>query len=142
MEEAEKKVFLEKCNATAKGTMVEYLDIQYIDAGENFITAKMPISEKVLQYDKVLHGGASAALAETVGSLAAIALYGKEDHIVRGIEVSANHVKSVSQGNVYAKAICLHPGRTLQVWDIKITDDQNRLISICKLTTITLKKEK
>lgn len=139
----DKKELLEKCNAASKGTMIEFLGIEYIDAGDNFITARMPITEKVYQYDSVLHGGASAALAETVGSLVAHVLYcNNKTQFVRGIEISANHVRSVDSGYVYAKAVCLHPGRTLQVWDIKITDDDNRLISICKHTTIILDKKK
>ena len=143
MSKINKEEILNKCNEASENTLIKHLDIEYIDIGENFMTAKMPVTSKVHQYDGVLHGGVSAALAETIGSMAAHILYcNNETQFVRGIEISANHVRAVASGYVYAKAVCLHPGRTLQVWDIKITDDDNRLISICKHTTIILDKKK
>jgi uncharacterized protein (TIGR00369 family) len=88
----------------------------------------------------VLHGGATAALAETVGSFAAHIFLDTDTYFVRGIDLSAQHVKSVKEGFVYAKAKCIHSGRTTQVFDIKVTNDNNDLVSLCKLTTITLPK--
>jgi uncharacterized protein (TIGR00369 family) len=90
----------------------------------------------------VLHGGATVALAETVGSMASFIFLNTDDYYVRGIEISANHLKSVSEGFVYAKAAYLHKGRTTQLWNIRITDEAENLISIVKLTTITLPKKK
>lgn len=136
----DKNQILERCNALCKGTLMEVLGISFIDVTENTLIAKMPITQSVIQPEGVLHGGASAALAETVGSMAAIVLVATETEIVRGIDVTMNHIRGVKEGNVYATATCLHKGRTLQHWDIKITDDQNRLISYGKHTTILIIK--
>lgn len=117
---------------------METLDITYIDVGENFLLAKMPVSPKVHQPDGVLHGGASVALAESVGSAASYIFLDGQKFFVRGIEIAANHVRSIKEGFVYAKASILHKGRTTQLWEIKITDEEGHLISNCKLTTIAL----
>ncbi|SHJ04873.1 uncharacterized domain 1-containing protein [Arenibacter nanhaiticus] len=140
MKEYKEKI-LKICNDTSKGTLMETLGIVYTDVGENFLVAKMPVSSKVHQPEGVLHGGASVALAESVGSMAAHIFMNTKELSVRGIEVSANHVKSIREGDVYAKATIVHKGRTTQIWDIKITDTQNNLISVCKLTTIALQKK-
>lgn len=120
---------------------METLEIEYIDVGENFLVAKMPVSPKVHQPDGVLHGGATAALAESVGSAASYVFLDGKKFFVRGIEISANHVKSIKEGEVFARATLLHNGRTTQLWDIRITDKDNQLISLCKLTTIALPRE-
>lgn len=120
--------------------MMENLEIEYVDVGENYLVAKMPVNAKVHQPDGVLHGGASVALAESVGSMASYIFLDAEKFFVRGIEISANHVKSIRDGEVFAKAILIHKGRTTQFWEIKITDAQENLISSCKLTTISLPK--
>ena len=136
-----KEKILRICNENSKNTLMETLDITYIDLGENFLTGKMPVSPKVHQPDGVLHGGAMVALAESIGSAASYILLNTTDVYVRGIEISANHIKSVRDGFVFAKAILVHKGRTTQLWDIKITDGLNNLISVCKLTTISLPKK-
>jgi uncharacterized protein (TIGR00369 family) len=120
---------------------METLEIEYVDVGEDFLTAKMPINSRVHQPDGVLHGGATVALAESVGSAAAFVFLNAAQVMVRGIEISANHVKSAKDGYVYAKAILLHHGKTIQLWHIPVTNEAGQLISDCKLTTITLKKE-
>jgi uncharacterized protein (TIGR00369 family) len=117
---------------------METLEISYVDVGEDFLTAKMPVGPKVHQPDGVLHGGAMVALAESVGSAASFLFLDAKNYKVRGIEIAANHVKSIASGFVYAKATVLHKGRTTQLWDIKITDDAGQLISVNKLTTIAL----
>jgi|TARA_E500000318_G_scaffold98804_1_gene100417 uncharacterized protein (TIGR00369 family) len=117
---------------------METLDITYIDVGENFLLAKMPVTPKVHQPDGVLHGGASVALAESVGSAASFIFLDAKEFVVRGIEIAANHVRSIKEGFVYARASILHKGRTTQLWEIKITDEEGNLISNCKLTTIAL----
>ncbi len=131
---------LERCNAITKNTLMETLSIEYTEIGKNYLVAKMPVNSKVYQPDGVLHGGAMVALAESVGSAAAIVFLDPSRFNIRGIEISANHVKSVKSGFVYATAKPLHLGKTTQVWDIKITDDNNRLISAVKLTTLALPK--
>jgi uncharacterized protein (TIGR00369 family) len=120
---------------------METLDITYIDVGENFLLARMPVTPKVHQPDGVLHGGASVALAESVGSAASYIFLNAKEFFVRGIEISANHVKSIKEGFVYARASILHKGKTTQLWEIKITDEDGKLISNCKLTTIALPRK-
>lgn len=135
-----KEQILEVCNSICKNTLMETLDIQYIDVGENYLTAKMPVNSRVYQPDGVLHGGATVALAESVGSAASYIFLDGKEFTIRGIEISANHLKSIKEGFVYAKAFLLHKGRTLQLWDIEVTDENNQLISKCKLSTIALRK--
>ena len=125
-----------------KNTLMETLDIEVSEVGDDYLIAKMPVTPKVHQPDGVLHGGATVALAETVGSMASFVFLNTDDYYVRGIEISANHIKSISEGFVYAKATYLHRGRTTQLWNIRITDEAENLISIVKLTTITLPKKK
>ena len=132
---------LSVCNQICKDTLMETLDITYIDVGENFLLAKMPVTPKVHQPDGVLHGGASVALAESVGSAASYIFLDGQKFFVRGIEIAANHVRSIKEGFVYAKASMLHKGRTTQLWEIKITDEEGNLISNCKLTTIALPRK-
>tara|TARA_B100000959_G_C14803529_1_gene550721 strand:- start:37 stop:456 length:420 start_codon:yes stop_codon:yes gene_type:complete len=133
----DKKVMLEMCNNISKNTLNETLSIKFIDIGEDFVKAKMPVNKSVHQPDGILHGGATAALAETVGSTAAFVLLKRKDIIVRGIEISTNHLKSISEGEVIATAKPINLGRTIQLWDIKITNQKDELISISKLTTYT-----
>ncbi|MER3318097.1 PaaI family thioesterase [Flagellimonas lutimaris] len=136
-----KEKILSVCNQICKDTLMETLDITYIDVGENFLLAKMPVTPKVHQPDGVLHGGASVALAESVGSAASYIFLDGQKFFVRGIEIAANHVRSIKEGFVYAKASMLHKGRTTQLWEIKITDEEGNLISNCKLTTIALPRK-
>jgi len=133
----DKKAMLEMCNNISKNTLIETLGIQFIDIGKDFVKAKMPVNKSVYQPDGILHGGATAALAETVGSTAAFILLKRKDIIVRGIEISTNHLKSISKGEVIATAKPINLGRTIQLWDIKITNQKDELISISKLTTYT-----
>ena len=102
----------------------------------------MPVDSSVHQPDGVLHGGATVALAESVGSFASRIFLDDPEITVRGIEISANHLKSIRSGEVYARASKIHLGKTIQLWEIKITDQENNLISIAKLTTIAIKKNK
>ena len=128
---------IEMCNNISKNTLNETLSIKFIDIGEDFVKAKMPVNKSVHQPDGTLHGGATAALAETVGSTAAFVLLKRKNIIVRGIEISSNHLKSISEGEVIATAKPINLGRTIQLWDIKITNQKGELISISKLTTYT-----
>ncbi len=135
-----KEKILKICNETSKNTLMETLEIEYIDVGEDFLYARMPVTSRVHQPDGVLHGGAMVALAESVGSAASYIFLDGSKYYVRGIEISANHIKSIKEGFVFAKAILLHKGRTTQLWEIKITNEAGDLISLCKLTTIALPK--
>ena len=135
-----KEQLLAACNAICKNTLMETLEIEFIDLTEDVLTARMPVTSKVHQPDGVLHGGASVALAESLGSAAAIVFLGQENSTIRGLEISANHIKSISDGFVYAKATALHRGKTTQLWQIRIENEAAELISLVKLTTITFYK--
>ena len=127
-------------NSICKNTLMETLNIEFIDFGDDFVVAKMPVNYRVYQPDGVLHGGATVALAETTGSFAAHMFLDLSNVFVRGIEISANHLKSVKDGHIYAKASFIHKGRTTQLLQVKITDDSDNLISLCKLTTVAIPK--
>jgi len=133
--------FINYVNSVSKNTLMETLDIQFLEATPNKVVATMPVNSKVHQPDGVLHGGASVALAETVGSFASALSINRETHVVRGIEISANHLRSVQEGLVTATAIPLHKGRTTHLWEIRITDESDRLISLCKLSTMVLERK-
>jgi 1,4-dihydroxy-2-naphthoyl-CoA hydrolase len=138
-----KQEVLDRCNSRKKGTLMETLDITFVDVdfkGQT-ITAKMPVTKFVHQPDGVLHGGATAALIETVGSVAVFVFKQTENLLVRGIEISANHLKSIREGDIFATAKPVHLGRTTQHWEIKVTDKEGALISVGKLLTITLEKK-
>lgn len=137
-----KEDYMAKLNAVSKNTLMETLSIEIVDYGDDFLVARMPVTPRVHQPDGVLHGGATVALAESVGSFASHIFIDTENLFVRGLEITANHLKSISQGYVYAKATFLHKGRTTQLLDIRVTDDEDNLISICKLSTISLPKTK
>lgn len=136
-----KEKILKVCNDIRKNTLLETLEMEFTDVGENFLVARMPVNSKVHQPDGVLHGGATVALAESVGSAASYVFLDGAKFYVRGIEISANHVRSIKEGDIFAKAIILHKGKTTQLWEIKITDEEGQLISLCKLTTIALPRE-
>lgn len=136
-----KAEILERCNAVVPNTLMETLEITYVDVGKDFLVAQMPVTPKVHQPDGILHGGAMVALAESVGSAACFVFLDTQNFSIRGIEINANHVKSIKEGKVFAKASFIHKGRTTQVWQIEITNEMQELISICKLTTIALAKQ-
>ncbi|WP_203257059.1 PaaI family thioesterase [Hyunsoonleella ulvae] len=137
-----KEEILKRANDITKNTLMETLEIEMVDFGNDFVVGRMPVNKRVYQPDGVLHGGATVALAETTGSFAAEMLLNLKDYFVRGIEISANHVKSVKEGYVYATAKFIHKGRTTQLFEIKVTDGNDNLISLCKLTTISLPRKK
>jgi len=137
----DKKEILRLTNAICKNTLMETLEIVYTDVGEDFLTARMPVSPKVFQPDGVLHGGATAALAESVGSAAVFVLNKNPKALVRGIQITANHLKSVQSGFVYATARPINLAKTIQLWEIRIVNEDQELISLCKLTTYTRYKE-
>jgi uncharacterized protein (TIGR00369 family) len=140
--ENRKEEILRQCNAMSKNTLMETLEIEFVDFDDKSLTARMPVTSKVHQPDGVLHGGASVALAESVGSAGAFLFLNTENSVVRGIEISANHVKSVKEGYVDAVATIVHKGRTTQLWQIKILNSEKELVSLVKLTTITIPSQK
>lgn len=138
----DKKKILQYCNEISKNTLMQTLNIEYVDAGPDFLVATMPVNPSVHQPMGLLHGGASVALAESVGSAASLMLVNTEHSEVRGIEISANHLKAKRNGIVTATAKIIHKGSSIHLWEIRITDENNALISLCKLTTMVLPKRK
>lgn len=129
---------LVRLNSMNKNTLMETLEIEYTDIGEDFLVATMPVNKKVHQPMGLLHGGATVALAESVGS-AASHYFTRGDKVeIRGVEISASHVRSVKEGIVRATARMVHKGKTTHLWEIRIEDEQGSLISLCKLTCIVL----
>lgn len=132
---------LEKLNSINKNTLMETLNISYTEIGDDYLVASMPVDNRVHQPMGLLHGGATVALAESVGSAASLHFIDPSEGEVRGIEISANHVRSIREGMVKATARLVHKGRTTLLWEIRIEDENDRLISICKLTCIILTKK-
>ena len=137
----DKEKTLEICNAMVKGNLMETLDIEFVDVGADFLSARMPVTPKVHQIHGVLHGGATVALAETVGSAAVPVLSQDPNVSIVGIEISANHLKSVSSGYVTAIAKPLRMGKNIQLMEIRVTDEDESLISHCKLSTFSRPKK-
>lgn len=132
---------LDILNGYNKDTLMETLKIEFVAVGADFLTAKMPVNSKVHQPYGILHGGATAALAETVGSSASAFFLNDNSKIVKGIELSINHLKSKREGEVFATAKAIHQGRTTHLWEVKIVDEEDNLISLCKITNIVLDKK-
>jgi len=136
------KEILSKLNAMTENTLMETLEIHYIEVGEDYLVGTMPVNGRVHQPMGLLHGGATVALAESVGSTASLLFIDTKEFEVRGIEINANHLKSKREGIITATARIIHKGKITHLWEIKIEDEQNNLISICKLTNIILPKRK
>jgi uncharacterized protein (TIGR00369 family) len=125
---------LAEVNRRGRGTMVSHLDIEFVQVGDDFIVAKMPVDARTRQPYGVLHGGASVALAETVGSTAANYCIDREKEVCVGVEINANHLRSKREGVVIATGRPLHIGRRTQVWEVRMEDEEGRLISVSRLT--------
>jgi 1,4-dihydroxy-2-naphthoyl-CoA hydrolase len=128
------------CNQMSKNTLMETLQITYTAAGEGWLQATMPVNSRVHQPMGLLHGGAMVALAESVGSAASVSRINPKEQEVRGIEIAANHLKSVREGVVTATAKIIHQGKSLHLWEIRIENEKGELVSLCKLTNMILSK--
>jgi len=135
-----KKNTLEQIEAFQKNTMTDHLGIKITDYGNNYICGKMPVDHRTKQPYGLLHGGASAAFAETLGSIGAGMQIDYNNQSVVGIEINASHLKSIKKGWVYGRAQPLRVGKTIQVWDINITDKDDNLICASRLTLAVIKK--
>ena len=132
---------LEEINMMNKGTLMETLNIEFLTVEADLIRAKMPVDERTIQPFKILHGGASVALAETIGSVGSHIVLGRNSgKISRGAGINASHLRAVRKGYVIGEARPVHLGQTTHIWDIKITDEENRLVSIARLTNFILKE--
>ena len=126
---------------SSKNSLVDHLGIEMLQIGDDFIKARMPVDHRTVQpMTKVLHGGASVALAETLGSTGAFLCVDASKYYVAGLEINANHVRAVRDGWVTGVARPLHLGRTTQLWEIRITDQADKLVCISRLTMAVLEK--
>jgi uncharacterized protein (TIGR00369 family) len=127
-------------NDLCQGTFISFLGIEFLDYGKNFVEARMPVDNK-LQPMGLLHGGASLALAETIASGGSYLLVDPDKYDVLGLQVSGNHLSSVSDGTLYARAEIIHRGKSTHVWDVKIKGDNGKLISVTRVTMMIVKKK-
>jgi 1,4-dihydroxy-2-naphthoyl-CoA hydrolase len=121
--------------------MGEYLSIEWVEVGDNFIKAKMPVDHRTIQPYGLLHGGASCTLAETIGSVASAMVIDHSKFLCVGLEINANHIRGARNGFVTGTAIPLHLGSSTHVWDIKIHDEKERLICVSRLTVAILPRK-
>lgn len=128
-------------NAGVGDNMVSHLGIEITDVGEDWISARMPVTNRTKQPFGLLHGGASVALAESVGSLAANLCVDMGRYHCVGLEINANHLRAVTEGYVHATARPLHVGKTTQVWDVRIHDDGGRLVCVSRLTMAVVERK-
>ena len=134
------KATLDQLNSLSKNSLVENLGIEFTEVGDHFVKAKMPVDSRTVQPYRILHGGASLALAETLGSIAAQISVGF-DRVCVGVEINGNHLKSVSQGFVHGTAKPVRIGKTIQVWNIEIVDDYDNLVCVSRLTVLVKDKK-
>ncbi|MGD9472574.1 MAG: hotdog fold thioesterase [Novosphingobium sp.] len=137
-----KDLNLAEINRREERSLAQHLGITVIEIGADFVTSSMPVDERTLQPYGRLHGGASVALAETVGSLAANLTLDPAREIAVGLEINANHVRPVKGGTVFGTARPESLGRTTQIWSIRIVDDQDRLVCISRLTIAVISVER
>ena len=132
---------LDRINEFSKDTLAAHLGIVYTEVGGDYIQGEMPVDARTHQPFGVLHGGASVAFAETLGSTAANFCVDAEQHYCVGLEVNANHVRPVREGTVTGTARPLHRGRSTHVWEIRIRDDADRLVCVSRLTMAVLEHQ-
>ena len=135
----DKKDILKMVNKRTNNTMVSTLGIEIIDFGDKHISGKMPVDDRTKQPFGLLHGGASAAFAETLGSIGAGNQIDLNEFSVVGIEINSSHLSAVRSGWVYGKASPIRIGRTIQVWDINIKDEEGELVCKSRLTIAVIK---
>lgn len=128
-------------NNRGKNSMVEYLDIEFIELGDDYMVARMPVDHRTRQPIGIMHGGSSCVLAETVASTAGNYCVDQTTNYCVGLDINTNHIRSIREGFVYGKAKPFHLGKTTQVWSIEITDENNNLISVNRLTLSVLTRK-
>lgn len=132
--------FVRMLNELCENTMIDHLGIEFTESGADFLKARMPVDQRTLQPMGILHGGASLALAETVGSAASMAMINLSTHSVVGMQVTASHIGQARSGYVEAHATLLHKGTKTHVWDVIISGDDGRKISACRVTNMIIEK--
>ena len=138
----DKNIKVSHLQEISKNTMVDHLGIEFLELGKNYITAKMPVDPRTTQPMGLLHGGASIALAETLGSVASSILVDMNKFHCVGLEINANHIKSARKGYVTGKATPIHLGKKTHVWDIKITNEKDDFVCVSRLTVAVIEKKK
>ena len=134
------EISIEDLNSINKNTMMEWMGIEYLEAGEGYLKARMPIDKRNFQPMGILHGGANLALAETVAGFGSSLIVDMELFDVRGAQVSANHIGVAKKGFAVAEGKLIHKGKNTHVWNIDITDETGRALSICRITNFIIKK--
>lgn len=134
-------VGLSDLDTMSKGTLMEHLGVEYLEIGTDYIRARMPVDRRTFQPLRMLHGGASVALAESIGSMAANISVDPERFYCVGLEINANHIKAVRSGFVYGIAKPLHMGTRTQVWEIRIQNEQGGLVCISRLTMAVIERK-
>jgi uncharacterized protein (TIGR00369 family) len=129
---------IDRANALCKGTLMEVLGITYVPSAPGTFAATMPVGPSTLQPMGLLHGGATCALAESLGSAGSALLIDPVTQGVVGVEVNANHLKGVRSGTVTATGTLVHQGRSTHVWEIRVTDDSGALVALCRLTNLII----
>ncbi|CAN5539522.1 hotdog fold thioesterase [soil metagenome] len=129
-----KNFTLETLNEMGKGNMIQHLNIEFTEIGENTVSAKMPVDLRTKQPQGLLHGGASVVLAETLGSVAAFGCIDTTKKYCVGLEINANHLKGVREGFVSGVATPIHIGKKTHVWEIRISNDKKDLVCISRIT--------
>ena len=127
-------------NAYQQETLVSHLGIRYTEVGEDFLSASMPVDARTKQPAGILHGGASVALAETLGSTGANLVLDRDKQLAVGLEINANHIRAMRDGAVHGTARPLHIGGSTQVWEIRIKDEKDRLVCVSRITMAVLDK--
>lgn len=133
---------LEDIRERSRNTLMEHLGIEYLEIGDDYLKARMPVDGRTRQTAGILHGGASAALAETLGSIAAGLCVDRERQRIVGLEINANHIRPVREGWVFGIARPIHVGSTTQIWEIRIHDEHDKLVCISRLTVANVAKER
>lgn len=134
---------VKKMNAMNEGTMMETLGIEYLEVREGYVYARMFVKKELAQPYGMLHGGASMSLAESIGGAGSSCYVDMKTHVIRGMQFSANHVKAAKVGTyVYATATIIHKGRQTHVWNIDIKNEDNELVSSCRLTNFIFQMNK
>ncbi|HEY9006430.1 hotdog fold thioesterase [Ohtaekwangia sp.] len=136
-----KHVTVEALNKWSPNTMAENIGIEFTAVGEDYLEAKMPVDHRTHQPMGLLHGGASVALAETMGSVAAMCCVDITQQYCVGLEINANHIKSVRSGFVKGIVKAIHIGKKTQVWEIRITSEENQLVCVSRITMAVLDRK-
>jgi len=137
----DKELNVEKLKPLGPNTMAAHIGIEWVEVGEDFIKAKMPVDQRTNQPYGLLHGGASCVLAETLGSVASAMVIDHSKFYCVGLEINANHIRGVRQGYVTGIASPLHLGTTTHVWDIKIYDEREKLACVSRLTVAIITRK-